>query len=446
MKKITLLAVAFYSSLASFAQEDKKDETGGRKSNWILEASVGNIKGVKPYAETYYSSKPNGFFGQWEPNSFSLGGRYLVGEIFSVKVSAGYDRFRNYNSVSQSTGAEAKPFEMRQINVQFQGVANGAKLFNVTKELGRFGFLFHGGVQVVSMTSKTENIWIPGGDLENHNYNQTEYNGGLIFGVTPQFRMTKKLAIQLDVTSVHNYRQHFNWDGSYSDDRENLSGSTVSLNLGLSFSLDRGNIHGDWFITPNGDNEKLKILEKRVGDLENLMSDMDKDGVPDYLDQENNSVAGVAVDSRGKMLDINRNGVPDELERGKDGMNGINSAIISKDDAIKLFIEKGYINVFYDLGKDVPNSGSTNNVFYIVKFLKNYPDSKITLMGFADERGSSEINDALSSRRAKNLADIIKASGIDINRVKIVGKGESTEFLSTELGYDLSRRVSVKLE
>ena len=448
MKKSTLLLLVLFGTISSFAQEkDEKEnkESGVRSSNWILEASAGNIKGVKPYAEKYFSSKPDGVFGQWEPNSFSLGGRYLMGEIFSVKASLGYDRFRNYNAQSQSTGADAPPFDMRQINVQIQGVANGAKLFNANKQLGRWNFLFHGGIQIVSMTSKTENFWVDG-ELENHNYNQTEYNGGLIFGVTPEFRVSNRLAIQLDVTSVHNYRQHFNWDGSYAADSENLSGSTVSLNLGLSFSLDRHTMHGDWFVIDKSDDAKYKELEKRVVDMEDMMKDMDKDGVPDYIDQENNSVAGVAVDARGKMLDINKNGVADEMEKEKDGMNGINAATMSKEDAIKLFVEKGYVNVFYDLDKDVPNAGSVNNVFYIIKFLKNYPDAKITLMGFADERGTPEYNVDLTNRRVKNLSDIIKGSGIDMSRIKIVGKGESTEFISTELGYDLSRRVSVKLE
>lgn len=444
MKK-SLLLLALCGSMVSFAQEEKKaEQPAGRSTNWIIEGSVGNIKGVKPYMDTYFSSKPNGYFGQWEPNSFSAGARYLVGEVFSIKVSAGYDRFRNYNAQNLTTGAEAKPFDMRQINMQFQGVVNGAKLFGAIKEFGRFNILMHGGLQVCAMTSKTENIWVEG-ELENHNFNQTEWNGGLVVGVTPEFRLTKKLAVQLDVTSVHNYRQHFNWDGSYSDEQENLSGQTISLNLGLSFSLD-SNIHGDWYVTPKQDDEKLKNLENKLNELETLMNDTDKDGVPDYLDQENNSVAGVAVDSRGKMLDINRNGVPDELERGRDGMNGVNPATMAKEDAIKMLIEKGYVNVFYDLDKDVPNSGSVNNVFYIVKFLKSYPDSKITLMGFADERGSAEYNADLTNRRVKNLSDIIKGSGIDLSRIKVVGKGESTEFISTELGYDLARRVSVKLE
>lgn len=75
---------------------------------------------------------------------------------------------------------------------------------------------------------------------------------------------------------------------------------------------------------------------------------------------------------------------------------------MSKQDAIKLLIEKGYVNIFYDVNKDQPNNGSTNNVYYIIQFLRNYPDAKVTLKGFADVRGNETSNKNLSQRRAEN--------------------------------------------
>jgi OmpA-OmpF porin, OOP family len=449
MKKITLFLLTLLTSTLINAQDEQKNDTLDRKNNWIIEASVGSIKGVKPYGEGYFSSKTNGYFGQLRPNSFSIGGRYLMGEIFSVKASLGYDLISNFNNESLIDGVPSLPFKMQQINLQVQGYGNGAKLFNIHQRLKRWGFLFHGGIQVVAMTSKTKNIpegapGYPNGEV--HNYNITEYNGGLMFGVTPQYRIGKRVALQLDVTTVHNYRQHYNWDGTYSDNQENLSGNTVSLNFGVNFSLDKNTIHGDWYVKPKEEDKKIAELEGKIDEMQNLMNDTDKDGVPDYLDQENNSVAGVAVDTRGKMLDINKNGVPDELEKGKDGMNGINSSVISKEDAIKLIIEKGYINVFYDVNKDLPNSGSTNNVYYIIKFLKNYPDAKATLIGFADERGNASDNLDLSDRRANKLLEIIKASGISPSRLSVKASGVDTEFPKSTLGYDLSRRVSIQLE
>lgn len=413
-----------------------KDTLQERNNNWAIEAGVGNIKGVKPYSDGYYSSKPNAYFGQWSPNSYSIGLRYLVGDIFSVKGSFGYDLVRNFN------GTKSLPFEMQQINLQVQGVVNGAHLFNIDTQLKRWNFLFHGGIQVVAMTSKTANL--PG---ESHNYGRTEYNGGLIFGVTPEYRLTKRLVLQLDVTTVHNYRQHFNWDGTYSDLKENLSGSTAYLGAGISFSLDRDNMHIDYYRKPKDEELKVQELEKRIADMETMMNDTDRDGVVDYLDQEDNSIAGVAVDTKGRMIDNNKNGVPDELERSKDGINGVSSVIVSKDEAIKSLVEKGFVNVFYNVNEDYPNVGSTNNVYYIIKFLKTYPDAKAKLVGYADIRGDEKANVNLSNRRAQKLLDIIKTSGISADRLSIEGEGVDRNFpADTKIGLDLARRVSIVLQ
>lgn len=447
MKKITYFVALSLIALNGVTAQNKKlqnqptkqvnDTLTERRNNWAIEGSVGHIKGVKPYSQGYFSSKPNGYFGQWEPNSFSLGLRYLIGDIFSVKVSGGYDVFENF----KNTGS--LPFKMQQINMQFQGVVNGAHLFNIEKELKRWNFLFHGGVQVVAMTSKTPDVYEP----HDHNYGNTEYNGGLIFGVTPEYRIGKRGAIQLDVTTVHNYRQHLNWDGAYSNSEENLSGSTVALSLGLSFSLDRDNLHIDWYRKPKANDLKVQELEKRVADMETMMNDTDRDGVVDYLDQENNSIAGVAVDTKGRMIDNNKNGVPDELEKAKDGLNGVSSVIVSKDEAIKSLVEKGFVNVFYDVNEDYPNVGSTNNVYYIIKFLKTYPDSKAKLIGYADVRGDEKSNLDLSHRRAQKLLDIIKSSGISADRLSIEGEGVDRTFTTdTKIGLDLARRVSIVLQ
>ena len=51
------------------------------------------------------------------------------------------------------------------------------------------------------------------------------------------------------------------------------------------------------------------------------MNDTDKDGVPDYLDVEPNSVSGIMVDTKGRMIDLDNNGVPDELEKLNNNIN-----------------------------------------------------------------------------------------------------------------------------
>ena len=442
MKKITLLLLIFITSNIVNAQDkDKNKPTSERNNKWILEASIGNIKGVKPYSPGYFSNKSNSYFGSIKPNSFSLGGRYIVGEIFSVKGSLGYDIISNTNNRSLQNNLPSLPFKMIQYNLQVQGYANGAKLFGITEQLKRWGFLFHGGIQVVDMISKTKNI------VENdHNYNESEFNGGLIFGVTPQYRISKRTAIQLDVTTIHNYRQHFNWDGAYSDNSENLSGSTVALNLGLSFSLDKDRIHADWDSKPKQDQLEIAALEKRVGEMENLMNDTDKDGVADYLDQENNSVAGVAVDTRGKMVDGNRNGVPDELERYVNNSTK-ESTEKSNGDIVRRLIDEGYVCAYFDTAKSQPTNASTEGLDFIRMYLKNNPTATVDIYGNADEIGSSASNDSLSKARALAVKLILIKSGVSASRLNVTPQGEDASVnKDSEGARKLVRRVTFKIK
>ena len=151
---------------------------------------------------------------------------------------------------------------------------------------------------------------------------------------------------------------------------------------------------------------------------------------------------------KGRFIDTNRNGVADELERtADDGKDGINSAVVSKDDAIKSLVEKGFVNVFFDVNQDNPNTGSTNNVYYFIHFLRKYPDAKVKLIGYADVRGDESKNKDLSERRAQKLLNIITSSGISASRVSIVGQGvDATYKADSKLGLDLARRVSIILE
>jgi OOP family OmpA-OmpF porin len=224
-----------------------------------------------------------------------------------------------------------------------------------------------------------------------------------------------------------------------------------NTSLGLTAYLGKKEKHADWYLETDKLNEiksEDKEARKRLDDIEAMLSDVDKDGVADYLDSENNTPNGVAVDSRGKFIDSNRNGVPDELERtANDGKDGINTAVVSKDDAIKSLVEKGFVNVFYDVNQDNPNVGSTNNVYYIIQFLRKYPEAKAKLIGYADVRGNESKNKDLSQRRAQKLYNIITASGISATRISIVGEGvDNTYPTNTKIGLDLARRVSIILE
>ena len=440
MKKITFLFLTL-AAISTINAQEKKEKTSTESeasdtfNQWTIEATVGQAKGIKPYSKGYFSSKPNGSFINFSPNSYNLGARYMFSPRFGVKAAFSYEEIKNLNNNG------SLPFKMQQIGFSVQGVVNANRLFNIEEVAKRFGLLIHGGVKIDQMTSKTPNI------VENdHNYNVTEYNGGIIFGVTPQFRITDRIAVTFDVTMQTSYRQHFNWDGTYSDENNNLNGQMVTSSFGLTYSFGGNQMHGDWQILRDPKLEEIEALDKRVGEMETLMNDTDKDGVPDYLDQENNSVAGVAVDTRGKMVDINRNGVPDELERYINNSTK-ESSEKSNADAIKRLINEGYVSTYFDTAKTQPTNVSTEGIDFIRTYLKNNPKASVAIYGHADEIGTNERNNTLSQARAEAVKAILVKAGIDPARLNVVSVGEDTSVdKDSEGARKLVRRVTFKVK
>jgi len=389
------------------AEPDRVMENDPESFNrWSIEAGVGQSKGIRPYAAGYFYSNPTEHV-PIDINHFELGARYMISPTFGVKLDVAYDIIRDQDD------SGSLPFEMQQIRVGAQGVVNAVRLFNFEEQAGRFGLLFHGGVQAARMEPKK-------GPNEGHD----EYNLGGMIGVTPQFRLTKKLGIYLDFTMFANVRQHFNWDGSYADPSENLSGSMYSTSIGLNYSFGRESIHGDWAVIPDAKSEELRALDERIGELETMMNDTDKDGVPDYLDVENNSLAGVAVDSKGRMVDLNKNGVPDELEKYMDDKITTATENANNNEVVKRLINEGYVAVFFDFNSSNPTPASTQNISFVLTYLKNNPNASVDITGYADEIGSTEVNRALSEKRANNVRNILIKAGINASRINIIPAGE----------------------
>lgn len=429
MKKTMILIAIFTLGGKVVAQDDKTTDLSekGLFNRWSVELNAGQNKAVRPYTEGYYSSDPTNYFNFSGVDHYDLGVRYMFTNLFGLKLDGAYDIIEN------QSGSGSLPFETKQYRLGLQGVANLGRIMRFETFTSRINLLAHAGVQVSRLEPQT-----------GLNKGVSEDNGGVMIGLTPQLRLTDWLVLTGDFTVISNVRQHFNWDGNYSAEDDNLSGLMYNTSLGLTIYLGKKEKHADWYVPSVA--QKDDNTEKRLDNLEKSIQDTDRDGVIDAFDLDNTTPNGVAVDSRGRAIDVNKNGIPDELEP-RDGKDGVTSNIVSKQDAIKLLIEKGYVNVFYDVNKDQPNSGSTNNVYYIIQFLRNYPDAKVTLKGYADVRGNETSNKDLSQRRSEKLYDIIRASGIDAGRINISGEGVDTSYpTNTSIGLDLARRVSIILE
>ena len=189
----------------------------------------------------------------------------------------------------------------------------------------------------------------------------------------------------------------------------------------------------------------------------------------DYLDIENNSVAGVAVDSRGVMVDTNKNGVPDELERyfektygdpnstnskpndtetdASKNSSGFASKDVSKDDFLKRSINEGYITVFFEINSAKPKTHSLDGISFILTYLKANPKANIDIIGYSDEVGNNDKNQKLALARANNVKKTLVKSGIDEARLNIISGGEDTSVDTTSKeARSVVRKVIFKLK
>lgn len=459
-KHLLLLSFSLLSFATGFAQEDpKKDDKKDTSdaviehntyNKWTVEATAGQSKGTKPYSTGYYSSNPDKVLGSFKFNSFGLGVRYMFSPKFGLKIDGSFEKFENNKKT------ESKPFETQQLRFGVQGVINAARLFGIEEQIGRLGLLIHGGFSYARFTPKLDSGIDP--DLNEvgeaggvSNYNRTENNLGVMFGVSPEFRVTKRISIIGDFSTVANFRQHFAWDGHYSKEDNNLAGQLVTGSIGLTYSFGSEDLHGDWAIIEDKKLDEIDELDKRIGDLESMMNDADKDGVPDYLDVENNSIAGVAVDTKGRMVDINKNGVPDELENFLQTNYATKETITqaaasANQEMIKKLINEGYVTTYFDFNKTKPTNVSTEGIDFMLTYLRNNPTATIDVIGNADEIGKSAYNDNLANKRAENVKAILVKAGINASRVNIVSKGEDASVdKDSEGARKLVRRVTFKV-
>lgn len=428
MKKIIFSAVVLFGTL----QVAQAQQTNTEFNRWTIELGTGQSIGVKPsYSPGFNAVNPNSTFKGISFNHFNAGARYMFNPTFGVKLGFGYDNLQN------TSGSGSADFEVQNLRASFQGVVNAMRLFNSVDELGRFGLLLHGGVNVSQLTPKM-----------GPNENNEEYNGGFVVGFTPQFRITKTIAITSDFSLFGNFRQHYNWNGA-SVSNDHLTSIMVNASLGLSISLGGNKFHGDWAPIVDKYAEEFAALEQRVGEVESMLVDSDQDGVPDYLDQEPNSVAGVAVDSRGRMIDLNNNGVPDELERylEKNYATKESAQGASSDQVIRDLINKGYITTYFDFDKTKPTNVSTEGIDFMLVYLRNNPSATIDIIGHADEIGDSKYNDNLAKKRAESVKAILVKAGIDASRMNTISSGEDKSVDPSSAGArKLVRRVTFRIK
>ncbi|WKJ92279.1 OmpA family protein [Methylomonas montana] len=104
-------------------------------------------------------------------------------------------------------------------------------------------------------------------------------------------------------------------------------------------------------------------------------------------------------------------------------------------------------DVLFRTNKAQLQSGGLRNIDKLGEFLMQYPDYKVLVEGYTDSRGSDELNQELSDRRAYAVRTALVDGGVNSDRIRTRGYGEEYPVADndTAASRQLNRRVEIIL-
>ena len=418
MKKI-ILTFVFASAFATLsAQTEPVKKINPEFNQWSVELAGGFNKPMRPMSAGVRTAVVS-------PYVADLGVRYMFNNKFGLKADFGFNSF--------TEGNDSKNFNTKYYRADIQAVANLGRIMNFETWTNTFGLLAHTGFGLSFL------------ERENPTYVKDRM-GNFMAGVTGQIKLSDRIALTGDFTTILNAKQNLAFDGGSSIGSRGFGGVLFNGTVGVTVYLGKNAKHADWVTLIDKD---VLALTERVDNLETMLIDTDQDGVADYLDLEKNTMSGVMVDSKGRAIDMNNNNVPDEIENylTTNYVNKNDKGASNNDEVVKNLINGGYIATYFDFDKSTPSTTSTEGIDFVLTYLRNNPTASVDIIGHADELGRSEYNDKLSQARATNVKNILINAKIDATRLNVVAAGEDTSVeKDSEGARKLVRKVTFMLK
>lgn len=102
-------------------------------------------------------------------------------------------------------------------------------------------------------------------------------------------------------------------------------------------------------------------------------------------------------------------------------------------------------NLFFPTGSATITSGTQATIDRLVTFLKENPEQRVRIEGYADSTGNQKSNVALSDRRADAVKAALISRGIEASRIETHGNGIASPVATnnTAQGRQMNRRATV---
>uniref|UniRef100_UPI0037533675 outer membrane beta-barrel protein n=1 Tax=Flavobacterium sp. TaxID=239 RepID=UPI0037533675 len=206
MKKI-FLTLIFALAINSLTAQNEAVETKPIGFNqWSFELAGGFNKPQRPMTAGYSTSVVS-------PYTVELGARYMFNNKFGLKADFGYNSFTGKN--------ESIDFDSKYYRVDIQGVANLGRMMSFETWTNTFGLLGHAGFGL-SFLERKDPTYVK------------DRMGNFMIGVTGQIKLTDRIALTGDFTTITNAKQSFAFDGASTNNIRGFNGSLFTGTVGLT--------------------------------------------------------------------------------------------------------------------------------------------------------------------------------------------------------------------
>ena len=146
-------------------------------------------------------------------------------------------------------------------------------------------------------------------------------------------------------------------------------------------------------------------------------------------------IGGAAGAAIGRVMDQQADDLQDKLP---------NATVERVGEGIQVTFDSG---ILFDVDSDQLRAEARTNLRELAASLEDYEGTSVLVVGHTDATGSDEYNQGLSERRSASARSFLVQSGLDMDRVDAVGRGETEPVASNDsvAGRQENRRVEVAI-